>query len=704
VSQLLRWLVVSLAVTGGAVPAAEQVARETNVPPAPLRATANVDRVGSLPDDAPIELSLNRPLAPDEGELALMVGGVDVSAVSERSPSRIVYRPTVMALPAGETELVLFRRVKGHWSEIRRLSLRVLQAANPTQASTEKGATVGNKGQIAEGRTPAVPVPDRRTFQDFVLNAGLHSSREQAGWAVTTQSNYVGVTRRQEALRFAVRGDKAPMLDLSDYLIGIRSPGVELNLGHVSFGNSRHLASNFAARGSTLSYTHGATTLSVGALNGSSQVGWDDLIGMERPTDRVFGAAIGHELLAAHPGALRLDVNLIDGSKQPRSSFTQAAVVDAEQSDGGSMQLSAALPNQRLRFSGGVTRSRFQNPARDAELLGGVVTKRPTPVTRGARFVEASAVVLQNTNVPLAGTANLTLGFRDERVDPLFRSVAAQPIADHQQDAADVTMSLGAITVQASQGWNRDNLGRVQSILTTLSNVSTATIAVPIAGLAGLQSHAAFLPTFTIALNRTHQFADGVPVNGAFRPTDLPDQVSNIGDFAAQWQVGQLRLTLRANQAGQDNRQDTRQNADFDSGVRAISLGAPLGTMGDLSVDVGDEFQTARERDETTRLRRFTLNGAFHPRPTTTLLSALSLIRNKLPTGVATLTSEQHLELSQGVHLWAEPGGEQRGQIFMRYARTGSLLPEATVLGVASPALVHRAQWTIASGLNLRLF
>ena len=702
-SHLLRLLVVS-AVVADAVPAAGQVIQETVMPPSPLRATANVDRMGSLRDDAPIELSLNRPLAPEEGELALMVGGVDVTAVSERSPSRIVYRPTVMALPAGESELVLFRHVKGRWTEIRRLSLRVLQAAAPTQTATEKSATVGNKGQIAEGRTSRVPVPDRRTFQDFVFNAGLHSSREENGWAVTTQSNYVGVTRRQEALRFAVRGDKAPMLDLSDYLIGVRSPSVELNLGHVSFGNSRHLASNFAARGSTLSYTRGATTLSVGALNGSSQVGWDDLIGMERPTDRVFGASIGHEVFAAHPGALRLDVNLIDGAKQPRPSFTQAAVVDAEQSDGGSMQLSAALPNQRLRLSGGVTRSRFQNPARDADLLGGVVTKRPTPVTRGARFVEASAVVLQNANVPLAGATNLTLGFRDERVDPLFRSVAAQPTADHQQDAADVTMSLGAITVQASQGWNRDNLGRVQSILTTLSNVSTATIAVPIAGLAGLHSHAALLPTFTIALNRTHQFADGVPVNGAFRPTDLPDQVSNIGDFAAQWQVGQMRLTLRANQAGQDNRQDTRQNADFDSGVRAISLGAPLGTMGDVSIDAGDEFQTARERDETTRLRRFTLNGAFHPRATTNLLAALSLIRNKLPTGVATLTSEQRLELSQGVRLWPGAGGEQRGQIFMRYARTGSLLPDISVLGVASPALVHRAQWTIASGLNLRLF
>ena len=229
--------------------------------------------------------------------------------------------------------------------------------ATPSRLSADESATVGNKGQIAEGRSPSVPVPDRRTFQDFVLNAGLKSSQQQGDWALTTQSNYVGVTRRQEALRFGARGDKAPMLDLSDYSIGARSSSVALNLGQVSFGNSRHLANNFTTPGSMLSITSGATTVSLGALSGSSQVGWDDLTGLERPTDRVFGAAIGRELLAAHPGALRLDVNLLDGSKQPRPAFTQSAVVDAEQSDGGSVQLSAALPNQRMRLTGGYTRA-----------------------------------------------------------------------------------------------------------------------------------------------------------------------------------------------------------------------------------------------------------------------------------------------------------------------------------------------------------
>ena len=259
-----------------------------------------------------------------------------MTAVSERTASRIVYHPTAVALPVGETELALFSRAGGRWNEIKRLSVKVLQGATPSRLSADESAT-GRKRRIRRGTFAEAPVPDRRTFQDFVLNAGLKSSQQQGDWALTTQSNYVGVTRRQEALRFGARGDKAPMLDLSDYSIGARSSSVALNLGQVSFGNSRHLANNFTTRGSMLSITSGATTVSVGALSGSSQVGWDDFTGLDRPTDRVFGAAIGRELLAAHPGALRLDVNLLDGSKQPRPAFTQSAVVDAEQSDGGSV-------------------------------------------------------------------------------------------------------------------------------------------------------------------------------------------------------------------------------------------------------------------------------------------------------------------------------------------------------------------------------
>ncbi len=652
-------------------------------------------------------MTLSRPLAGDEGELALVVGGMDVTAVSDRTDSSIAYRPTALPLPEGRTELVLYRRSGTRWAEIRRVSVRVAQAVTGQHGPFSESATVGNKGQVAEGRSAGVPAPDRRVFQDFVLNGGLHSSSENGGWTFTTQSNYVGVTRRQEALGFSTRGNAAPLLDLSDYSVGLRSSNATLSVGSVTFGASRHLASGFAARGGTLNVVEGGTSLVVGAMSGSSQVGWSDFTGLDRPTDRVFGATLGQEMVASHPGSLRVDVTILDGSKQPRPSFTQSAVVDAEQSAGGSVQLTAALPNQRARLTTGYTRSRFENPSNDPQLLGDTTLKRPQPATRGARFVEGSVVALQDLATPLGGPANVTIGFHDERVDPLFGSVGAQPNADHQQDGADATVSLGAISGQLSQSWTRDNLGNVQSVLTTRGASTTASLAVPVAALGGarLQQHAALFPMLAFTFNQTRQVGDGTPVNGAFRPTDLPDQVNSVGDATATWQAGTTRLSFHANAATQDNRQPTRENADFDSGVLGVSVGRALGTRGDVSLDVGNEYQTARERDETTRTKRVTMNGSYRPRTTFNVIAAFSVIDVRAPAGTTTVNTEQHLELSQGFNLWPAPAGEpQRGQLFLRFARTGSLVPNIAATGVVAQAASDRAQWTVATGVNVRLF
>ena len=216
-----------------------------------------------------------------------------MTALSERTASRITYRPTTPVHPIATSEVVLYRRIGGTWNEIRRFSVRAAKRFTPG-LGTVQSATVGNKGQIAEGRSTGVPLPDRRTFQDFVLNAGLRSSSEKDGWAFTTQSNYMGVTRREEALRFGVRGRDAPMFDLAAYVVGIRNSNATLSLGQVSFGTSRHLVNGFGARGRPLD-GRGATSLSVGALSGTSQVGWSDPVGLERPSNRLLWRLIGQK-------------------------------------------------------------------------------------------------------------------------------------------------------------------------------------------------------------------------------------------------------------------------------------------------------------------------------------------------------------------------------------------------------------------------
>jgi len=663
----------------------------------PLVVTTSIDGSAPLATNAIVEFVLNRPLASDEGELALIVAGMDVTALAELTPTRMIYRPGAVPLPEGRTDIVVYRRAEGRWTELRRITTRVVQAA--ARVSFTKSATLGNKGQLAEGRSAGIPDPERRAFQDFIFNAGVQSTHGNERWAIETQSNYVGVSRQEEALRFGVRGQEAPKLDLANYLVTLRAPNTSLSLGHVSFGTHRHIANGFASRGGSMTVSRGGTTLTAGALNGSSEVGWSNLLGFDRPTHRILGASLGQELLPKRPGAVRVELTLMDGAILPQTGFTQGAVVDAEESDGGGVQLSAATPNQRLRLSGGFSRSRFNNPQRDQQLLGDSTIRETRAATRGARFVELTGALLQNLRLPGAGLTSVTLGWRHERVDPLYRSVAAPTAADRDQHTADAAISLGAITTQLSQSWTRDNLGRVPSVLTTTGRTLTANIAVPLTTMGGTTK--SWAPVVIVALNRTHQLGDGLPTNGAFRPQDLPDQVSLNGDLSAQWQMQRWRLTLRTNRSDQDNRQELRERADFVAAVHTLSVGMTLGNAADVGLDVAQEHATAKERDETTRGERLTLNATLRPTTTMQLLLALSALRSRPPQGRASYNGDQRAELTQGITGWKDASGTPRGQLFLRYGRTTALVPDFTLGGLAR---IGRRQWSLASGVNLRVF
>jgi len=642
---------------------------------------------------------------PRETDLALVVDGMDVTAVAERTATSIVYRPTAVELPVGRSEVVLYQRAGSRWTELRRITAIVRQAAQGSSGSADKSATLGNNGQLAQHQSATFPASGRRTFQDFTLHAGFHSTQRAGPFALATQSNYVGVTRREQALEFPTRGARAPMLDLSDYVVSLDAGPVNASLGHVTFGDSRQLATSFAARGATVLLQHEGTSVRIAAMNGSSQLGWPNPVGLEAPKDRVFGAAIGRELIASRPGALRLDVTLLDGSKLPATGFTQSAVVDAQQSSGGSVQLAAALPNDRVRITGGYSRSRFQNPLNDPQLRDSTF-KHPQPVTRGARFVEASGALLQNTNVPLIGTTSLTVAVHDERVDPLYGTVAAQVAADRLHDAADANFSLGPIAGQVSRSWGHDNLARVPSILTTDDHATTGNVAVPLAALFHATTGSAWLPTLTTQYSQIHQFADGTPQNGQFRPVDLPDQVSTNADAAAAWQAARVRVTVHTNRSAQDNRQPERESADFSAGVNELSIGTNLGARGDVSLALGDEVRTSKERGETTRARRVRLNSSFTTPAGTGLVAALALVRTKPPTGSASLDTEERLELSQAIRLRTTAGAPDRGQAFLRFGRTTTRLapPVAVFLPPAPLDMSLRQQWTLATGLNVRIF
>lgn len=484
----------------------------------------NVPEGGFVGRRTVLEFSLSRTLRPDDGEIAMLVGGTDVTDLLDRDGTTIRYRPRLAPLPSGERDVVVYRRFDGEWTELQRFPLKVLTTHGLVRASVEPTAALGTDGQLATGRSFDGPAPDRPTFQDVTLTSGLRSAHQGTAWMVESQGNLAGASRREQALRFAQRGGEAPRVDLSDYVVTVTGPRTRLSMGHVSIGNHRLLANAFTSRGLIVANALGLTTLTVGAVSGTSVVGWDNLVGLDRPQHRILSAALTRELIPQRAGALRASVSLLDGSLAPEQSFTQGAVVDAERSSGIGVQVSGAAAGERIRVAAGYARSRFTNPLRDRELVGDSSIVPVTATARNARYAELSVGIVQGKTLPLVGPASLVTGYRHERIDPLYRTTAASLQADQQQHAFDVTGSLGIVSLQLTRVQSRDNLADVPSVLRTGTRPSTLAGGIVLPTATRFGRIARYLPTLSVNLTRAHQLAFAAPTNGDFRAQDLPDQ------------------------------------------------------------------------------------------------------------------------------------------------------------------------------------
>ena len=306
-------------------------ARDTARSPG-IRVVANFSADRYVSVRAPIELTFDRMPSRNEGTIAVMIGPADVTSLFERRGRQLVYRSASMRLPSGESEVGVYLVTADAWNEVARFPLRVLTPLGFTTASAKPSLSMNNSGQIAEQSEPVASTSDAPAFEDVRFSGGIQTSHQRAGWTFETQENAVGVTDRRQALRFGERGRDAPAVDLSDYVLTARRDRLKLTLGNTTLGSNRHLIDGFGSRGATATIGRSGIELSLGALGGSSIVGWDNLLGFARPQHRISAGSLAIELRPQRPGALHLDVTTLTGSLLPQTGFTQNAVTDAERS------------------------------------------------------------------------------------------------------------------------------------------------------------------------------------------------------------------------------------------------------------------------------------------------------------------------------------------------------------------------------------
>ena len=496
---------------------------------------------------------------------------------------------------------------------------------------------IGFKSQFAETHFPDANKPDRPTFADATVQGTWKSELARGSFNMQHQFDIVGSSFRNEALRFGDLQARAPKIDLSSYLMQFQQGARKFNAGHGSFGAHRHLINNFESRGLTLTQPLGPRAdISLVAMNSTNIVGFDNLFGLANRRHRMHGGILGLEALKSRPGGLRFEVGALDAwFTSNRQNFNQSNINDAERSRGYSARLLAKDKSERARLDAGFTRSYFYNPD-DPLLNQGASVQSSRAETRNARYVDASYDIFKEFVFKRAGRGtaagadgaqptaaaqeasqpavepkklNLTLNYRHERVDPLFRSIGATTQADLFRNEAEFVGSYGELTFTAAHTRFNDNLAGIRTILRTNTRRVAFAVNTPLQGLFSLAPPIApnpFLPRVGYTFERVRASADFIPIGGGFdQPGAIPDQANIIQSFVAEWQIKEIKLAYRLNHSLQDNRATGRERADLQNFTHNATIGWNPTPKLELNLELNFEDANNREQTRTDRTLRF---------------------------------------------------------------------------------------------------
>lgn len=652
--------------------------------------------------DATVTIRLDQALAARAAELRLFAGALDVTALARRArPNMLAFDLRLARLAAGESAFSVYLVEGGQWREVAKLPLKVLNAAGFESGRVGPKLDISGKGRFDEGvRGDAAPSA-RPSYFDGSGRGGLAFDATRGAFSTDGQFNAVGVSSRNEALRFGERGAAAPKTDLADYVVNLRYGCTALALGHLSYGNNPLLLSGYGSRGLTLAHKFGERfDVSVNAMNGTSIVGYDNLFGLRDAQHRIYGASAGLELIGGRPGALRVELAALDARLQSRSDFNRGEVPDAEESRGLGVRLSGRTAGNRVRGDAVLARSTYANPF-DPLLAQGGERRRVARATANARQVDFAVDLLQNSQRwssrhPL----NVTFSAHHQRVEPLYKSIGASSAPDRRLDRAALAVQVGAAQVQLAGASQQDNLDDVPTILTTRTDNAAADFALPLGSLlaAGPDS---WWPQLSYTLQTVRQRALNAPDTAAsgIAASHRPDQANRSHQAALNFNRGAFNFGYSIQRATQDNRQPGRENADFENVGHQITLGLRLSEKLNVNLGANTNRNFSREKDLTTTTRGG--NGGFDWQMFDGLTLAAHAGRtlggdSRDLTSAANGTAQAQLTWRFGIPAY---GRKLPGQVFVRHVRQDGTSRDSTF------ALSTRgASWAWDAGLSLSLF
>ena len=645
-----------------------------------------------------LEFILSRSLSAGE-YITLVIGTTDVTNLCDVHGDTLRYHPRTVPLSAGSLNIsVNLVSPDGTWTSVGTYTLNVLTSTGLEKTLVTPSVTLSNKGQVAEDHFPETNSPARKKFQELNGQLAFKMDVERSGVSLGMGFSAVGASFRQEALRFAEKGEDASKIDLASYLIETRTGRTTISVGQISHGRHRHLLSGFSSRGISASTAIGTfADLSGAVLNGTNIVGWDNFLGLHTPKHRIYSGTFGIEILPQEPGMVRVEASYVSASQQPLNNFNQAQLTDAEKSNGGSVRVLLSDPGRNVTVDAGFTKTRFTNPV-DPLLAQGIDIVPVEATTRQARYADISWDVFRNAMLLENLPAKLSVAFRHERVDPLYRAVGAGARPDNLQNTYELHGGVGPVQLDLTHLQSEDNLAEISSVLKsktrqTGANVVLSPFAVP-------DMLPPWLPTFSYGLNSTHQFGVSLPNNSDITPDRVPDQVTTSHTAGIEWQGNNVKAGYRGTFTKQDNRQIGRENTDAVN--RANGLNISFAPLPQLSLN----FETLLESSENTesgsvvRNKRMGASILAQPFERTSIALNATLSTSKPDDGSSRQRQASFsLETSYAFDLSSSFVFDWRGQVFVRYS-WNELKSHDNVFNLDTST---RA-WVVNTGVSFNIF
>lgn len=651
----------------------------------------------------PLTLRIDPALHGRSADLRIFAGPTDISALVRSSqPGQLRIDPRGAPLPGGEGELVVWLVDGSEWRELARLPLKVLSRGGFEAAAFTPKLDLAGKSQFDERtRGAATPAP-RPRFADLTGRGGAAFTARRGALALDGNFNGSGSSYRNEALRFGERQTQAAKVDLGDYAVNARYRDTGLSVGHQTTGTNPLLLNGFASRGIGLGQKFGPRLdLRLNALNGSSIVGYDNLLGLDEAEHRVYTAIAGVELIAARPGALRAEVSYLDATVSARNNFNVGEIRDAERSHGLGLRIAGATAGGRVRGDVVLARSTYTNPF-DPLLAQGGDLQPVQPATASGRIADFSVDLLQGwAGLSSEHPLTTTLALHHARVAPLYRSLGAFFAADQALDRVTLNQQAGGTQVQLLAARQEDNVDDVPTILKSRTTTLSATLALPLAQLLGTGGATSGWPQLNYVLQSVAQQALNTPVaeDSGFAASQRPDQRNRSHQLSLAWNIDTWTVSYGLSRSTQDNRQPGRELADFDNTGHQGSLSWRASDRLSLSAGLNVARNHSRERDLTTTTDFGNLGIDW--RVTDRWAVAANVGRtlggdSRDFTASANGNAQAQLTYSYEV---ASFGRKLPGQVFVRFVRATTDNRDST-FGLSARGV----QWAWDAGLSLSLF